>query len=220
MTRTLSFIITGPPTLAIGTFVAVVDDETGASVDAGWWQHDGTHWRYSMPYEFAPRLVTAPPDSNLSDSLPREIAVPQDGRDPRLQQIVRESDAILANRRRLKEAVKAAASAPRKEDLQQAATIPAHWESCPSPGCHKRFDPATNELLTCSNCGEDRSTACCLPDPVRPCLDCQALGGAAEENEMVGAPPAGALFDGVFRPDPRKMAEAQAAGDDVQEEDE
>ena len=219
MTRTLSFIITGPPTLDVGTFVAIVDDETGASVDVGWWQHDGAHWRYSMPYEFAPRLVTPPPASSVSSTVGSMRSATSS--DPELQALIGQSDAISA-RQRLRERVR---NAPRKDAAQEAAAttaaasapVPAHFELCGN--CRQRFDPGVHELLACGNCGEDRCTANCLPDPVRPCLDCQALEGAAEENELVGAPPSGPLFDGVFRPDPRKVEQARAAGDDIDEGD-
>lgn len=202
--RTLSFIITGPPTLDAGSFVAIVDDATGQPIEPGWWQHDGTNWRYYLPYEFAPRLVSAPPESSISDSISRAAA-----KSPELQKIIDESDAISA-RNRLRERVR---GANRKEQTaaDQSAAAPAHWERCPS--CTQPVDPSRHELMDCGNCGESKCTAQCMPDPVRPCVDCQALAGAAEEQEQVAAPPSGRLFDGQFRPDPKAVARAQEDSD-------
>lgn len=208
MSRTLSFIMTGPPTLDAGTFVSIVDDETGQPIEPGWWQHDGTHWRYYLPYEFAPRLVTPPPTASVSDALSRAAAQP-----PEPQRIVDESDAILARQRR-KTQIAGAQRRDRTTDADgsSSAQPPAHWETCPS--CQARFDPAAHELFDCPNCGESKCTSACMPDPTRPCVDCQALDGAAEEQDQVAAPPSGALFDGVFR---SKDGRTSSADDDEKE---
>lgn len=213
--RTLSFIITGPPTLDAGSFVSIVDDATGQRIDAsvGWWWHDGQYHRFTMPYEFAPRLVTAPPESSISESITRVSA-----KSPELQQIIDESDAIALRKRRRSQID----GAKRKEAPTAApadnAPAPAHWERCPS--CTTPIDPSAHELMDCGNCGESKCTAACLPNPVRPCVDCQALDGAAEEQEQVAAPPSGRLFDNQFRPDPREVAKAQEDSDLEIREDE
>lgn len=110
-----------------------------------------------------------------------------------LGEIIRESDAIAARRRR-KEQI---ASAPKKAQPDPSAAAPSHWEAC--PGCQGKFDPAKDELMACSGCGEDRSTACCLKDPTQPCADCQALKPELGEEDAFAAPPSSALFDGRFR---------------------
>lgn len=217
--RTVAFVVTGPPTADIGAFVEVVDDE-GMKVEVGWWERRGANWAYVMPVELVPRLIVPPP-AEAEKTYQYQYRT-RDGLgvvDPLADEGQRAMSALDA-RAALKERVR---NARKKEVAPVTVTstdIPAHWPAC--PGCQSRFDPAKDELLDCGNCGESRSTACCLPDPVRPCADCDALAAAGEEQGLVdesAAPPAGRLFDGKFHPDPRKAAQAAAAGDDVQDDD-
>lgn len=210
--KTISFVMTGPPSVEAGAFVKIVDDE-GNPVDVGWWEHDGQYHRYTMPVELVPRLVL--PAGRIAEPYgddPTIQAIYKRERDRALhepidfsraeagsrvlQETIAESDAIAARRRR-KEQV---ASAQKKVLGASAAPAeaPAHWETCPS--CRNKFDPAKDELMACGQCGEDRSTACCMPNPTQPCLDCQAQKPDPDEADATfAAPPGDALFDGKFR---------------------
>lgn len=175
--KLVSFIVTGPPERDMGTFIAIVD-ETGAKVDVGWWEHDGTNWRYTMPVEMVPRLSAA------IEAVIKHLPI-QDEIESRHQAAIADafndltggptepplSNAGMRAKQALKDRLK---NTKKKETPMPAAdAVPSHWEKCPS--CDKPFDPAKDELMECGTCSESKCTRECLPDPTRPCVDCQAL---------------------------------------------
>ncbi len=199
MTAFVKFIMTGPPNADAGSFVAIVDD-TGRKIDVGWWQHNGHVWEYVMPVRMVPELI--PPTQPPTYDDPKIEAAYQQAKTESMSTIAPPvkrppTQTGPALRQRLRDKV---ARTPKKEQEANVNVdpntlpLPAGHERCPS--CGKPFDPTKDELMGCGKCGEDKSTACCLTDPTRPCADCEALGAAADEQEIITAPPS--VFDADF----------------------
>lgn len=219
--KTIHFVMTGPPAADAGSFVKIVDD-SGNPVDVGWWQHDESDglWHYIMPVRMVPELMVEQGQDgpSIDEATSRHIRrteplrLPSDDLDPG-----------QAGRAALREKLKGRQAAAAPKTIEPPAPTPIGH--IPAPCCGTPYNPA-DELLDCGNCGEGKC-AKCLPNAVKPCVDCAALAASKEENEFVGdgpdagsaAPPAGRLFDGQFHPDPKAVARAAAEGTEIQDDE-
>lgn len=202
----------------MGSLVTVVDDSNNR-VEAGWWEHDGSYWRYVCPIELVPRLQFAAAAAAQQQAQFGTITDKATGetRQVPLRQLedIINYQSPLDQRKALRE--KVSKLKPKAEKQATAAAVaPAGQLKCPNVTCDGYYDPS-EDLLDCGECGESRC-AKCMPDPVRPCADCQALKATPDEggydaSAAGAAPPSGRLFDGQFHPDPKALAKAEAAGE-------
>lgn len=207
--KTVRFVMTGPPTADAGSFVGIVDDDNNP-VSVGWWEHDGEHWVYVMPVRMVPELIVASGQSETGQHVDDQ-SVGQSVLQPPQRGAVGQTESLaMRKRRELKERVKGMVKKEVGAAADPVAVVPPHWELC--PGCSQKFDPQKDELLDCSLCGDSKCTARCMPNPVDPCLDCQALIPEKGEGfDRSVAPPNATLFDDKFHADPKAVARAQAA---------
>lgn len=203
MTKFIEILMTGPPSGDAPQFVGIVDDQ-GEPVEVGVWYHDGEHWRYQIPVELVPRMVLT---AEMLEGVARHVSST-----PPLRDVVFRQDSISlsagggddpkAQRRKLKEKVGAV-----KKDKQAVQPPPQDdWPPCPS--CKKKFDPRKDEILACPQCGEDKSTFCCLTNPTQPCVDCDALNDTRSDFDKTASagdgPFAQRVFDGQLTAKPGK----------------
>jgi hypothetical protein len=175
--RYIDFVFTGPPQADIGGMIQV-EDQSGNLVDAGSWHHDGVFWRYRVPVELVPRMVIAG-DMLTTEELMRATKTRLTRETAPLEDSILSGKALSERlnpaqdkRRALKEKV--------MNQRQQKEQDQSDWQTCPN--CEKKFDPRQDDLQDCSQCGEARCTAICMPNPTQPCLDCEALNAGDEEN--------------------------------------
>jgi hypothetical protein len=208
----VKFVVTGPPTADIGAVIGVFD-ENNERVDVGWWQPaDDNRWEYLMPVRLVPELI-APPVERIEREIAEVEAIT--GQPISRAAGVKPEATISVNERMRQQLRSRIANAPKKEKPMD----PQLTEKC--PGCQQPFDPTKDEVMDCGNCSNPKSTACCLPDPTQPCLDCQALQPDPEDgvtSQNIAAPPSTRLFDDQFHADPKEIQKQQAAGNDYEEE--
>ena len=223
--KTVQFVMTGPPSAEVGSFVQIVN-ESGEPVDVGFWQHDGQNWRYIMPVRMVPELMV-PHGQIVEDGLAlatARITGPLGGVSVPSRTPTRQSEDIdqgIAGRNALREKLRERVKQSQSSSTSPAPPAPANWPVAPC--CAKPFDPSS-ALVDCGHCGEGKCPEC-MPDALRGCLDCQALEAGKEENEFSGssgaaAPSASRLFDGQYHPDPKKAQQAKDAGELAEDEDE
>lgn len=218
MTDFIEIIFTGPPDPARALQLVRIVDDQGNDVKVGDFYHDGEYWRYQIPVELVPRMVVP----KL-----RQLGLSAETQQAQIEQLHKMESAAQARRRALKERV---TGSPRKGESAPMPAIPSpptDWEPCPS--CKVKFDPREHAVQSCPQCGEDKCTAACLPNPTQPCVDCQALVVGEDEGGFEGggrgaiapAPPAvndSAAPTGVFSPG--FSAQAKQVADVEAEEEE
>lgn len=192
----IEIIFTGPPNPDVALQMLKIVDDRGEEVTIGEFYHDGRFWRYQIPVELVPRMIV--PHSPTGRLPKADDDVPEGVRSGRVDRPYG-SDAA-AKRAELKERLGAR---PGRTRPQSAEPVPdLETETCPN--CKGKFSPKEYELLDCPKCEEKRCTKTCLPNPVDPCLDCQALNAGPEENDFEGEP--------IVRPAGRRPKEAAPAG--------
>ena len=224
MTQYIEIVFIGPPDIDKALSLVKVVDDAGNEIKLGEWYHDGVNYRYQIPVELVPRMKV-PPVYALGLDFTVEQVSPD--RKVMTSMVAPESEA-QRQRRALRDRLK---SAKRKEPdaMPPTASPQSEWVTCKN--CQQQYDPREHDVVSCPQCDKSCCTAVCMPNPVEPCLDCQALNAGPEENGFEPPKPKSAqsavapgVFDEGFSPQAVELAKARGLGetkaDDEDGEDE
>jgi hypothetical protein len=219
----IELLFNGPPSADALQFIEILDDHGNKLSGLGEFYHDGQHWRLQIPTELVPRMVVngsaAGSDADDAGDVDAPAKKSTSVAKSRRGNSGGSGSSPQAQRKALKERVMGKA-----EQLKQSAsaTTPPgkDWVKC--PGCKKLFDPHKDDIQSCPQCGEDLSTACCLPNPTKPCLDCDALNDSTgpDADDDTGAPSAAASDDPIHdRLFDNQVHAVPGMGDDADDDD-
>lgn len=225
MTQYIEIVFVGPPDIDKALNLVKIVDDSNHEITLGEWYHDGYNWRYQIPVELVPRMKVPPIytrglDFTVEQVSPDRKVMTSIG-DPVISYLKErsggEESEAQRQRRALKDRVK---SAPRKEpDSMPPNSSPrSEWLTCPS--CRQQYDPREHDMISCPQCDKSCCTAVCMPNPVEPCLDCEALNAGPAENGFEPPPRpqkqsavAPGVFEEGFSPQAVELAKARGLGE-------
>ena len=190
MTRHIDILFTSPPSIDFPQFVGA-EDESGQPCTVGKWLGPGSDspfWRFRLTA--AELLMYLIADGQEHQATKRNFI--HDNQQPahiveRLDNLPGGLTPVLSPRAALR--AKLAHAKPRTGPPPEPLADPLATEPCPA--CHAKFNPALDQFIPCSTCGEDKCTAKCFDSVADPCKDCKALAAdPADEDDVAFQAPA------------------------------